>query len=905
MVLRYGTIGDDEIIGSVAADELHGGPEGNPASDTGRDRLEGGLGNDTLFGYGGDDTLLGGADEDVLSGDAGDDLLDGGPGRDRMFGGTGNDIFVVDSTLDEIFEFAGEGHDTVRAGFDWILGANFEDLELLDTAVTGQGNGQANRIQGHAGDNNLYGHGGNDLLLGGGGNDLLDGGLGNDILRGGTGNDLYMVNSVGDVVEEAAGEGLDTVWARVSWSLGANVENLVLRGAAAINGYGNALDNRLEGNLAANVLEGGAGNDWLDGGTGGDTLRGGAGDDTYTVYDATDLIEEAADGGIDRVRSAGSWTLAAHVEHLVLLGSGDTTGTGNAEANQIRGTAGSNILSGMEGDDALWGYEGDDWLDGGTGRDVMRGGLGDDTYGVDNAGDAVLERVGEGNDTVRSSITYRLGSFLENLVLLGSADLTGNGNALVNHITGNAGANLLRGYEGDDVLDGGEGADVMRGGVGNDTYYVDHARDLALEAAGEGFDIVFSTVDFTLTGNVEELHLQGSAIAATGTNAADGLFGNAMDNNLRGRGGDDTLYGMAGNDRLDGGAGNDLMVGGLGDDRYIVDSSGDRVVELEGEGEGRDSVYASVDFFLYADPTYGGAFAAVERLVLTGNAMRGGGAGIGGVVIGTDQDNSLRGRAAEAALFDGISLTSRDTLYGHGGDDILYTGGGTTTMYGGAGDDIYYLQSGVLNIGGTLWDWQAKGSVRELAGEGIDTVVLEGSRWVDDYALPDHVENLTLLDYNSRSGVRLSGNGLDNRFILSVTRDVFVDGGAGNDTLDIQAGTLRPFSLTGGAGQDRFILRSAFANENSAITDFQRGEDLLVLTGSHYGLESDTDLEATGRLAVNETGTATSTLGQFVLNTSTGRLSWDADGTGSGAAVTVIRIFDADLSFSGQDILIA
>ena len=99
------------------------------------------------------------------------------------------------------------------------------------------------------------------------------------------GNDTYVVDASGDVVTEAASAGTDTVRSSVTLTLGANVENLVLTGAGAINGTGNTLNNVLTGNAASNVLSGG---------TGTDTMIGGAGDDTYVVDATGDVVTENA-----------------------------------------------------------------------------------------------------------------------------------------------------------------------------------------------------------------------------------------------------------------------------------------------------------------------------------------------------------------------------------------------------------------------------------------------------------------------------------------------------------------------------------------------------------------------------------------------------------------------------------
>lgn len=245
-----------------------------------------------LYGGSGDDTLIGNNGNDQLYGDAGNDTLDGGSGNDYMSGGDGDDTYIVGSTGDVVDEEGASGTDTVRASVTYTLGNGIENLVLTGSSgLTGNGNELDNALTGNSGANTLRGYGGNDYL---------DGGSGKDTMLGGAGDDIYIVDSTGDIVTELADEGTDLVRSSVTYTLGNNVENLILTGTSAINGTGNALDNVLTGNAGNNSLSGGAGNDTLDGAAGTDTLTGGTGADLYLHgrgYGADTVVENDATAG--------------------------------------------------------------------------------------------------------------------------------------------------------------------------------------------------------------------------------------------------------------------------------------------------------------------------------------------------------------------------------------------------------------------------------------------------------------------------------------------------------------------------------------------------------------------------------------------------------------------------------
>jgi serralysin len=232
--------------------------------------------------------------------------------------------------------------------------------------------------------------------------------------------------------------------------------------------------NFLYGYGGNDTIIGGDRRDILDGGTGRDIMTGNQGDDVYYVDNARDIVWEFVNEGDDLVLSSVSHTLAENVEDLYLTGNESINGTGNAQSNILKGNAAANILNGL------------------AGVDHMYGGLGDDIYFVQENGDGVYEYGNEGTDLVYASVSYTLGSNVENLVLQGSGDMSGTGNSLANSIRGNSGRNTLNGGDGNDVLDGDLGNDTLNGGKNNDTLTGDRGNDVLI--GGRGADRLFGGV---------------------------------------------------------------------------------------------------------------------------------------------------------------------------------------------------------------------------------------------------------------------------------------------------------------------------------------------------------------------------------------------------------------------------
>lgn len=682
--------------------------------------------------------ITGGAGDDALVGLGGDDTLNGGAGGDLMVGGLGNDLYRVDNVADVVTEennsLPGAGNDTVEASVSYTLTNYVENLTLVGTGnIAGTGNTL------------------NNILLGNSGDNILDGKTGGDTMTGGNGNDTYVVDSANDRVIEtnSSATQIDTVMSSISYGLGANLEDLVLTGLMSTVGVGNHRDNHITGNMAANTL---------NGGYGADTMTGGDGNDIYIVDNAGDQVVETSNSlsQIDTVASFISYTLGTNLENVRLLGSADIDATGNALNNVLYANAGNNVLDGQAGNDTA-SYASLNILGMVKGSPTTT----TVTSSVSTAGVTVDLNITGYQDTQGSGFDKLIG--IENLT----------GSNYNDELTGNAGAN---------ILDGGAGADVLTGGKGNDTYYVDGA-DVVVELNGalDGLDIVYSSVSYRLTANVEYLTLlPGSAVSAIGNNLDNRLVGNSAANFLDGR---------AGADKMDGGSGNDT---------YVVDNLGDEITDYSGT----DLVMTYINYTLGS---------TLENLRLMGtNALNG------------------TGNALNNIIWMNI------------GDNVV-DGGGDTLVGGVRGDTVSYEYGATSGITLDL----SKTGPQATGGSGTDTIInvehVIGSNYND------------LLSGNDGANILDGGWGVDTvsyanaaaGVVIDLTAQTAVVGGVidlvrnfenvtGSSFDDTMTGDLGANSFNGGSGIDSVTYQNVAAGEGGVNVS-------LAIVGAQNTLASGWD----------------------------------------------------------------
>jgi Ca2+-binding RTX toxin-like protein len=909
-----GTIDPDSLFGFAGNDVLWG--------EDGNDSLDGGFGSDSLYGGAGDDTLIGGGGEDELYGGDGADTLDGGAGDDYLAGNEGADTYILteaggqdwianldyDDSVDVakftdvattditgitrygdhlVLQYGTQGGQlTVEYYFyvyneayridtfdftnaDWSV-ADIKNLaitrgtELAET-ISGYNNG-SNRVFAYGGNDNVYGGDGNDVLDGGTGNDALNGYDGDDTLDGGTGNDYLLGDDGNDALD--GGTGNDTLY----------------------GGDGN------------DTLDGGAGDDYLDGGQGADTyiLTEAGGQDWIANYDYDDSVDVAKFTDLATTDITG---ISRYGDHLVLQYG--TQGGQLTVENYFYSYSATYLIDTFDFTDSDWSLTDIKSLV------ITRGTeLAESIYGYDNGTNRVFAY--GGNDYVYG----------------------GDGN---DSLDGGAGNDTISGYDGDDTLLGQNGADRMygnsgndtlRGGVGDDYMEGNEGADTYLIARNDGHDVIYSyepdsavdkiqfsdvtlcditganrvnTDDFVLSyGTVSQVTVKYHFSAAQYQMGQFVFSDGAMiDNVVMGTAAGEVLAGSAtSNDFIIGAGGADLMTGLAGDDVYLTDG-GDSITE--GAGGGTDTILSSVTYTLAT---------GLENLVLLAGAVNGTGNGANNLLCGNAAANVLDGGVGADTMVGGKgndtylcdhagdvvtelagqgtdtvksyvtrslatagwteveNLTLRgtsaingtgnvwaNTLVGNDAANVLDGGAGADTMVGGKGNDTYLCD-------------HAGDIVTELAGQGTDTVKSYVTRSLATAGWTE-VENLTL---RGSSAINGTGNALANTLIGNTGANT-LKGSAGND------------KLTGDTGADRFQFDTALnaATNVDQITDFLSVDDTISLENAIFtAFATPGAIQAANLVFGNVALDANDYL---IYDNSNGRLMYDADGSGAGAAV--------------------
>jgi Ca2+-binding RTX toxin-like protein len=518
---------------------------------------------------------------------------------------------------------------------------------------------------------------------------------------------------------------------------------------------------------------------------------------------------------------------------------------GHDGADSFTGNGGNDILIGRHGDDRLEGGAGDDELYGGvhrgTGVDWMDGGSGNDFASI------YLDRV-----TAAVSFSTQAAASAGGLTLVDGTHVRNVERVYM--MTGSGVDSILLNSGGGHTFSTGDGNDTLRftasaapaahniwdGGDGEDHLIADHSAATAAVNAvysnfGSSFAVNIGGHAALLVSNVQRVTVTGGSAGdrMDGHDGADSFTGNGGNDDLRGNGGDDRLSGGNGRDSLFGGTGSDNMFGGAGNDSYVADHRSDRAVE--GAGNGTDTVTSSVSFALGVN---------VERLILSGAGHIGGkGNGLANILTGNGGSNALDGRA------------------------------GADRMQGGGGNDLYHVDNG-------------DDRVLEATYGGTDSVVSSVT-----LTLAVNVEQLTLAGSSRVNGTgnalanEVTGNASNNMLAGLAAADV-LDGGAGNDTL---RGGAAIDALTGGTGVDRFCFDTRLGVDNvDRITDFLAADDVIELDRTVFaGIAVDGRL---GAAAFHVGARAADAVDRIVYDQATGRIFYDADGSGAAAAVLFARV---------------
>jgi trimeric autotransporter adhesin len=785
------------------------------------------------------DSITGNAGADTLVAGSGNDTLSAGSGLVTLQGGSGSDVFVVNNTADVIQGASASGQNAVFSSATYVLPTNVNVLTLTGIAnISGTGNAAS------------------DTLTAGAGADTLIAGAGTDTLIGSTGNDTFVINSTGDVVQDATTASSNTLQSSASYSLISNVNSLIFTGTAALEGSANA------------------GNDTLTSNTGADTLVGGAGNDTFVITNAGVVVQDTYISTNNTVQSSVSYSLIADVNTLVLTGTASLKGTGNGGNDLLVSNSGVDTLVGGSGSDTfvigntadvildtvatasnviissvnytlptdinvltlsgtgalsatgnaasdiITANSGNDTLIAGGGPTTLIGGAGNDTFVVNSSSDVVQDSFVNSMNVLQSSVNYSLAASVSDLVLTGTAGLTGVAN------------------NGNDTLVSNSGMDTLVGGSGSDLFIINNSADVILNATSS--DTIESSVNYTLPSSVNTLIQIGSAnITATGNGNSDSITAGS---------GNDTL--------VDGsGSGGVTLIGGAGNDTFVINNANDVLVDSSTTSV--NTIQSSVSYTL---PTN------VDTLILTGTASltaTGNGdttnvltANVGNdLLVGTASSTTINGGGGNDTIdagpqsnviyagnggttsqptvvygnATGTNISTQSTIYGGSGTDILYGGPGSDLIYGGSGADTLVSLGVDTLVGGSgtaFLDGSGAAGPTEFAfnagfgQETINTAALSGDSLYFGAGIEPGSLSLSMsagapsLEITSGTGSIVATYGLQPGIITNVT---FADTGSETLTQLMQVDGPGMQTVTGYGGTALVTSNSQGFNDDGSI----------------------------------------------------------------------------------------
>jgi Ca2+-binding RTX toxin-like protein len=798
-----------------------------------------------------------------LTGTRDGDWIDALGGDDSVFGDDGDDVLL-----------AGDGNDVASGdgGNDVVDGGNDDD-----TLTGGEGNDE---LLGGAGNDRLFGEDGDDVLLGDAGDDHLDGGTGNDKLEGGDGDDsLYDFaggnNLSGGLGHDHIATGSVNGAQLIDGGDGDDIIRLHFRHHSSSITTGSGRDviqlvqaDRGKAAIVVTDFTPGAGGDMLSlSGENGALLSLLSGwDGSSNPFGSGFLrLQQGENGALlqwDRDGIGRKWgwetlvvfertDVKAFTEANFGLGfhpdgsapKGEQI-VGTDEDETLTGTMGGDLIEALGGSDSVVGLAGADRISGGNGDDFLYGGADDDMLDGGNQADTLSG--GEGNDQ-----------------LFGQADN--------DHLSGDNGKDELSGGEGDDSLDGGDGDDKLDGGEGDDSLHdfaginslyggFGHDQITAGSAdgaqwidGGDGDDTIrhyfrhYSSTVATGSGRdvIELVQADRGKAALVVIDFTPGGEGDML--RLSGENGS-VLSLLVGWDE----SSNPFGTGFL---RLEQGETG-AFLQWDRDGKGRKFTWETLVVFERTDAQ---AFTDFNF----GGYHPGGWAVVGQNIVGTAEDEILVGTAGNDSI---EALGGSDSAFGMAGNDLLFGGDGADFLYGAAGDDV--LDGG--NDDDTLWGDVGHDLLSGQAGNDL----LFGELGDDRLSGEDGDDSLDSGDGNDR-----------------------LEGGAGRDTL---TGGLGADVLGGGSDADIFDFRSS-ASGADEITDFLGGTDKIQVSAGGFG----GGLVAGGSVSLvsGTNPTASAATGQFLYDSDDGRLFWDADGTGGGAAVLVATLSNVP-SLAASDFIV-